>query len=38
MDALLIVLFAWVYKNEIDNWVSNAIAEGIRRSNTSNKE
>lgn len=38
MGSLFIVFVTWLYKDEISSWVSNAIAEGIRRSNTSNKE
>jgi hypothetical protein len=33
MGGLFVVFAAWVWKDEIGNWLSNAIAEGIRRSN-----
>jgi hypothetical protein len=36
MGGLFIVFVAWLYKSEISNWLSDAVAEGIRRSN--NKE
>ena len=32
MGGVFVVLWAWVYKDEISNWVSDAVAEGIRRS------
>ena len=32
MGGLLVVFWAWLYKNEISNWLSDAVAEGIRRS------
>jgi hypothetical protein len=32
MGGLFVVLWAWLYKNEISDWLSDAIAEGIRRS------
>jgi hypothetical protein len=32
MGGVFVVLWAWVYKDEISNWLSDAVAEGIRRS------
>jgi hypothetical protein len=32
MGGLFVVLWAWLYKDEISNWLSDAVAEGIRRS------
>ena len=32
MSGLVICFFVWVFKNEISSWISDAIAEGIRRS------
>lgn len=32
MGGLFVVFVAWIYKNEISNWLSDAISEGIRRS------
>lgn len=32
MGGIFVVLFAWVCKDEISNWLSDAISEGIRRS------
>jgi hypothetical protein len=32
MGGLFVVLWAWLYKNEISDWLSDAVAEGIRRS------
>ena len=31
MGGLFVVLWAWLFKNEISNWLSDAVAEGIRR-------
>jgi hypothetical protein len=33
MSGFIIVLVAWLTKDELKEWVSSAIAEGIRRSN-----
>ncbi len=33
MGGIFVAFVTWVYKDEISNWLSNAIAEGIRRSN-----
>lgn len=35
MSGLIIVLAAWLVKDELKEWVSSAIAEGIRRSKES---
>ena len=32
MGVVFVVLWACVYKDEISNWLSDAVAEGIRRS------
>jgi hypothetical protein len=32
MGGLFVVLVTWLYKDEISNWLSDAVAEGIRRS------
>jgi hypothetical protein len=32
MGGLFVVLWAWLFKDEISNWLSDAVAEGIRRS------
>ncbi len=32
MSGFVIILFAWVCNKEIKEWVSSAIAEGIKRS------
>lgn len=32
MGGVFVVLWAWLYKDEISNWLSDAVAEGIRRS------
>lgn len=32
MGGIFVAFVAWVYKDEISNWISNAVAEGIRRS------
>ncbi len=32
MGGLFVVLFAYLFKQEISEWLSNAIAEGIKRS------
>lgn len=32
MGGLFVVLWAWLFKNEISDWLSDAVAEGIRRS------
>ena len=32
MGGVFVVLWAWVYKDEISNRLSDAVAEGIRRS------
>ena len=32
MGGIFVVFVAWVFKNEISNWISNAVAEGIKRS------
>ena len=35
MGGLFVVLVAYVYRHDISDWLSNAIAEGIKRSKTS---
>lgn len=32
MGGLFVVFAAWICKDKISNWFSNAIAQGIRRS------
>jgi hypothetical protein len=32
MGGLFVVFAAWILKDEISNWLSDAVAEGIRRS------
>lgn len=32
MGGLFVVLFAYLFKQEISEWLSNAISEGIKRS------
>jgi hypothetical protein len=32
MGGLFVVLWVWLFKNEISDWLSDAVAEGIRRS------
>jgi hypothetical protein len=36
MGGLFVVLWAWLFKNEISDWLSDAVAEGIRRSKKEN--
>jgi hypothetical protein len=36
MGGLFIVLVTWVLKDEISNWLSDAVAEGIRRGKKEN--
>lgn len=35
MGGLFVVFVAWVCRHDISDWLSNAIAEGIKRSKAS---
>lgn len=35
MGGLFVVFVAWVCRNDISDWLSDAIAEGIKRSKVS---
>lgn len=32
MGGIFVVLFAYLFRQEISEWLSNAVSEGIRRS------